>query len=44
MGYLPQQYAAPGTDLEVMYMNETFPVKVVGQNGPFDPDDSRMKS
>ncbi len=44
MGYLPQRYAVPGTDLQVMYMNELFPVKVVGPHGPFDPDDSRMKS
>lgn len=43
MAYLPQEFAAPGTELQVMYMNETFPVKVVGPNGPFDPDDTRLK-
>ena len=44
MAYLPTEHAAPGTDLQVMYMNELFPVKVVGTAGPFDPDDSRLKS
>ncbi|MCB0989624.1 MAG: FAD-dependent oxidoreductase [Acidimicrobiales bacterium] len=44
MAYLPRELAVPGTDLQVMYMNELFPVKVVGQDGPFDPDDSRLKS
>ena len=44
MAYLPRALAEPGTDLRVMYMNETFPVKVVGTGGPFDPDDTRLKS
>ena len=46
MGYLPPEYAVVGTDLLVMYMNETFPVKVAvaGSGGIFDPADSRMKS
>jgi glycine cleavage system aminomethyltransferase T len=44
MSYLPTALAAPGTDLQVMYMNEFFPVKVVGTAGPFDPDDTRLKS
>ena len=43
MAYLPSDLAAPGTDLQVMYMNELFPVKVVGTDGPFDPDDTRLK-
>jgi glycine cleavage system aminomethyltransferase T/glycine/D-amino acid oxidase-like deaminating enzyme len=43
MGYLPNELAVPGTDLQVMYMNELFPVKVVGSGAAFDPDDSRMK-
>ena len=46
MAYLPPEYAVVGTDLLVMYMNETFPVKVAvaGPGGIFDPSDSRMKS
>ncbi|HSH11384.1 MAG TPA: FAD-dependent oxidoreductase [Ilumatobacter sp.] len=43
MAYLPTQHAAPGTDLQVMYMNELFPVKVVGTGSAFDPDDTRLK-
>ncbi|MCE2511431.1 MAG: FAD-dependent oxidoreductase [Acidimicrobiia bacterium] len=44
MGYLPSEMAAPGTELQVMYMNELFPVRVAGTGAVFDPDDSRMKS
>ena len=44
MAYLPTELAAPGTDLQVMYMNELFPVKVVGSGSAFDPDDVRLKS
>ncbi|WP_040494566.1 GcvT family protein [Ilumatobacter nonamiensis] len=44
MAYLPRELAVEGTDLQVMYMNEFFPVRVVGPNGPFDPDDTRLKS
>jgi glycine cleavage system aminomethyltransferase T/glycine/D-amino acid oxidase-like deaminating enzyme len=44
MAYLPTEHAAPGTDLQVMYMNELFPVKVVGTGSAFDPDDARLKS
>lgn len=43
MAYLPAHLAVPGTDLQVMYMYEKFPVKVVGTDGPFDPTDSRLK-
>ena len=43
MGYLPDEPAAPGTDLQVMYMNELFPVKVVGPGPAFDPDGTRLK-
>ena len=43
MGYLPREMAAAGTKLQVMYMNEFFPVTVVGTDGPFDPDDTRLK-
>lgn len=46
MSYLPPEHAEVGTKLQVMYMNELFPVEVavVGPGGIFDPDDSRMKS
>ncbi len=43
MGYLPREMAEAGTALQVMYMNEYFPVTVVGTDGPFDPTDSRLK-
>ncbi len=43
MAYLPAELAVPGTDLQVMYMNELFPVRVAGTGAVFDPDDSRMK-
>jgi glycine cleavage system aminomethyltransferase T len=43
MAYLPTEHAAPGTELQVMYMNELFPVKVVGTGSAFDPDDTRLK-
>ncbi|HZD22447.1 MAG TPA: FAD-dependent oxidoreductase [Acidimicrobiia bacterium] len=45
MGYLPPRYAVEGTDLQVMYMNETYPVKVAvaGSTPLFDPDNERMK-
>ncbi len=44
MGYLPNELAVAGTDLQVMYMNELFPVKVVGSGSAFDADDSRLKN
>ena len=46
LAYLPPEYAVEGTDLQVMYQNELFPVKVarVGSRPLFDPDDERMKS
>ena len=44
MGYLPNEMAAAGTQLQVMYMNELFPVTVVGPGSAFDPDDSRLKA
>jgi glycine cleavage system aminomethyltransferase T len=43
MGYVPRLLAAPGTKLQTMYMNEYFPVTVVGTDGPFDPTDTRLK-
>lgn len=45
LGYLPPEHAVVGTDLQVMYMNELFPVKVAATAGSvFDPDDTRLKS
>ena len=44
MAYLPAELAQPGTDLQVMYMNELFPVKVASTGAVFDPDDSRLRS
>ena len=44
MGYLPVELAVPGTELQVMYMNELFGVEVAGTGAVFDPDDTRMKS
>lgn len=45
LAYLPPEYAVEGTELQVMYMNECFPVRVerVGSRPLFDPDDTRMK-
>ncbi len=45
LAYLPPEHAVEGTDLQVMYMNERYPVKVAvaGSTPLFDPDDSRMK-
>jgi glycine cleavage system aminomethyltransferase T/glycine/D-amino acid oxidase-like deaminating enzyme len=45
LAYLPPEYAVEGTDLQVMYQNELFPVKVarVGSRPLFDPDNSRME-
>ena len=44
MGYLPAELASPGADLQVMYMNELFPVKVAGTGALFDPGDVRMRA
>ncbi|MDP9465393.1 MAG: glycine cleavage system protein T, partial [Actinomycetota bacterium] len=46
MSYLPPEHAVEGTKLQVMYMNELYPVTVerAGATPLFDPDDSRMKS
>ncbi|MGH1489970.1 MAG: glycine cleavage T C-terminal barrel domain-containing protein, partial [Acidimicrobiales bacterium] len=45
MAYLPTELAVIGTELQVMYMNELFPVKVGAIEGSvFDPEDTRLKS
>ncbi len=43
MAYLPRELAEPGTKLQAMYWNERYPVTVVGTDGPFDPDNTRLK-
>ena len=43
MAYLPRELAVPGTNLQVMYMNELYPVEVATTGSVFDPTDSRMK-
>jgi len=43
MSYLPSELSSPGTDLQGMYMNGLFPVRVAGTAAVFDPDDSRLK-
>ena len=42
--YLPPAHAAPGTRLQVLYMNEPFPVTVAPGLATFDPADTRMKT
>ena len=46
MAYLPPEHAVEGTKLQVMYMNERYPVTVerAGATPLFDPADARMKS
>ncbi|MEO7399053.1 MAG: FAD-dependent oxidoreductase [Ilumatobacteraceae bacterium] len=45
MAYLPPEHAVIGTDLQVYYMDEYFPVTVAvaGSTPIFDPTDARMK-
>jgi len=44
LAYLPNELAVVGTDLQVMYMNELFPVQVAAIEGSvFDPEDIRLK-
>jgi glycine cleavage system aminomethyltransferase T len=46
LAYLPPEHAVEGTKLQVMYMNELYPVTVERASATplFDPDDSRMKA
>lgn len=45
LAYLPPEHAVEGTDLQVMYMNETYPVRVAvaGSTPLFDPNNDRMR-
>ena len=45
MAWLPAEVARVGERLQVMYMNECFPVTVAAVGAPlFDPSGSRMKA
>jgi glycine cleavage system aminomethyltransferase T len=46
LAYLPPEHAVEGAKLQVMYMNEIYPVTVerAGATPLFDPADARMKS
>ena len=46
LAYLPKEHAVEGNKLQVMYMNETYPVTVerAGATPLFDPTDARMKA
>jgi glycine cleavage system aminomethyltransferase T len=45
LAYLPKEHAVEGNKLQVMYMNETYPVTVERASATplFDPTDARMK-
>ena len=45
LAYLPPEYAVEGTDLQVMYQNELYPVTVAraGSTPLFDSGNERMK-
>ena len=44
LAYLPVEHAAPGARLQVLYMNERFPVTVAAGPALFDPENTRLKS
>jgi glycine cleavage system aminomethyltransferase T/glycine/D-amino acid oxidase-like deaminating enzyme len=44
LGYLPIERAVAGTKLQVLYMNECFPVTVAADAAVFDPENRRMKT
>ena len=43
LAYLPPKRATPGTRLQVLYMNERFPITVAPARALFDPRNERMK-
>ena len=43
LAYLPIEHAAPGTELQVLYMNSAYPVTVAAAP-VFDPGNTRMKA
>ena len=44
LAYLPVEHAVPGTRLQVLYMNEPYPVTVAAGPALFDPENRRMKA
>jgi glycine cleavage system aminomethyltransferase T len=44
LAYLPIEHAVAGARLQVMYMNECFPVTVAADAAVFDPENRRMKT
>ena len=43
LAYLPPERAMPGTRLQVLYMNERFPITVAPARALFDPRNERMR-
>ena len=43
-GYLPIEHATVGTKLQVLYMNELFPVTVAPVTALFDPENTRLRA
>ena len=44
LAYLPTEHAVGGNELQVLYMNECFPVTVAAGAALFDPANKRMKA
>ena len=44
LAYLPVEHAAAGSGLQVLYMNECYPVSVSPTAAVFDPHNTRMKA
>ena len=44
LAYLPVEHAVAGTRLQVLYMNEAYPVTVAAGPALFDPENRRMKA
>ena len=43
LGYLEADYAAEGTELEVLVLNKKLPAKVVGES-PYDPQNKKLRA
>ena len=44
LAYLPIEHTVAGAGLQVLYMNECFPVTVAAGSAVFDPENRRMKA
>ena len=44
LAYLPTEHAVAGAGLQVLYMNECFPVTVAADAAVFDPENTRMNA